>query len=534
MYKEDFLVVFKKGGNKMLLGDILISNAHRYPNKLALIEGIHRMTWRDLNERVNRVANLFLNLGMSRKDRIAIIAENCHQYVEVLFACAKIGVIAVCLNYRLSPEQLSRTMNISQPKAVIVQSKFWDAIESIRSELFSIEIFIALGNGHGYAVDFESLLTQSSTTESVIKLDEEDGYAICYSSGTTGEPKAALITHRNRMANCIQISLAHAVTRDNIVLLPFASYTVGMQQYLFPYAFVGATLVLINFSPKDYLEAIEREKVDTIMINYTLFTLIKEYIEKSKHGYDLSSVKMVRSAGQALSYEQWQEVMDFFNYPLLIKGLAMTEAGLVTSGIPEEYRTWLALNATSEEKKKFNSLGKALLGVQIKVVDDNDQELPKGEIGELIVKGENVVKRFWNQPQVTEEVLRGGWLHTGDLAMIDEEGYMYLIGRKDDRIRTGGYNVYPIEIEEVIARHPVVEEAAVFGVTDERWSEMIMAAVVIREGYEATEDALKEHCRKHLARYQVPKRIFFVKDFPRHPVWKRVLKKELAKQLVGK
>jgi long-chain acyl-CoA synthetase len=212
----------------------------------------------------------------------------------------------------------------------------------------------------------------------------------------------------------------------------------------------------------------------------------------------------------------------------------MTEAGLVTSGIPEEYRAWLAPNVTAEGKRKFNSLGKPLMGTQIRIVDENDQELPKGQIGELIVKGENVVKSFWNQPHVTEQVLRGGWLHTGDLAMIDEDGYMYLIGRKDDRIRTGAYNVYPIEIEEVITRHPAVEEPVVFGINDERWGEMIMAAVIIKEGYQVTEEELKEHCRKHLARYQVPKRIFIVKAFPRHPVWKRVLKKELAQQLEGK
>jgi long-chain acyl-CoA synthetase len=262
--------------------------------------------------------------------------------------------------------------------------------------------------------------------------------------------------------------------------------------------------------------------------------LIKEYLEKSGRSYNLDSVKMVRSAGQGLSYEQWQEVLGFFHHPLLNKGFAMTEAGLVISGIPEEYKAWLAPNATVEEKKKFNSLGRVLMGTQIRIVDENDQELRSGEIGELVIKGENVVKSFWNQPHVTEQVLRGGWLHTGDLAMIDEDGYMYFIGRKDDRIRTGGYNVYPVEIEEVMKCHPAVAEPTVFGITDERWGETIMAAVIVKEGHRVTEDELKEHCRKRLARYQVPKRIFFVKEFPRHPVWKRVLKKELVQQLEGK
>ena len=518
----------------MLLRDILISNAHRYPKKLALVDGTNRMTWKELNERVNKVANALLGLGMRKGDRVAIIAENCHQYAEVLFASAKTGLISVCLNYRFSPGQLSRMTNISQPKAIVVQNKFRDVIESIRSELFSIEIYIGMGNEHGYAVDFESLIGKSSASEPTVELSEEDAYAICYSSGTTGEPKAALISNKNRITNCIQTSLAHGATSNNIMLFPLAMYTSVLQQYLFSYAFVGATLIIINFTPEDYLGAIENEKVDTIMINHTLYTLIREYLRKSKRSYRLDSVRLVRSAGQALSYEQWQEVLEFFNYPTLHKGLAMTEAGLVTSGIPEEYKAQLAPNATADEKKKFNSLGKVLMGSQIRIVDNSDEELPNGEIGELIVKGENVVKIFWNQPHIAEMLLKDGWLHTGDLAMIDEEGYMYLIGRKDDRIRTGAYNVYPIEIEEVIARHPAIEELAVFGAEDEQWGEMIIAAVIIKEGHQVTEEELKEYCRKYLARYQVPKKIYFVKEFPRHPVWKRVLKKELAQQLSGK
>ena len=517
----------------MLLRDIFISNAHRHPNKLALVEGNTRMTWKELNERVNRVSTMLLRLGIGKGDRIAVIAENCHQYAELLFASAKTGVISVCLNHRFSPGQLSRMMKITQPKAILVQSKFKDVVESIRSEIASIETFIGLENGHGYAIDFDSEVSQSSDCEPSVELTEDDGYAICYSSGTTGEPKAALISHRNRIANCIQISLAHSSTRDNVILLPMGMYTVGLQKYLFSYSFVGATLVIINFSPEEYLKAIESEKVDVIMINHTLYTMVKEYVKKSPRTYDVSSVRMLRSAGQALSYEQWQEVLEFFHYPVLNKGLGMTEAGLVTSGIPEEYRAWLSPNATAEEKRKFNSLGKALMGVQLRVVDDNGQELPNGEIGRLMIKGESVVKSFWNQPHIAEKILRDGWLDTGDLAVIDEEGYMTLIGRADDRIRTGGYNVYPVEIEDAIRRHPAVEEPAVFGVTDDRWGETIIAAVIVKEGHQVTEDELKEHCRKDLARYQVPKRIYFVKEFPRHPVWNRVLKKELAQQLLG-
>ena len=255
----------------MLLGEIPISNSHRYPQKLAVVDGGNRLTWKELND-----------LGMRKGDRIAILSDNCHHYVEVLFASAKLGLIAVCLNYRLAGEQLSRTMKITEPKAIIIRDRYQEAIESILPELPFIDTYIGFGNTHHYEFDYESLVSGSSNGEPTVEVSEDDAYAICFSSGTTGEPKAAVISHKNRIANTNQITVAHAATRENTMLLPLALYTSATQQYLFTYAFVGATQVVINFSPEDYLEAVEKEKVDTAMINFTLYNLIKEYLSKSR------------------------------------------------------------------------------------------------------------------------------------------------------------------------------------------------------------------------------------------------------------
>jgi fatty-acyl-CoA synthase len=522
-----------KEEREMLVGEIVRSNASRYPKKLALVGGDVRLTWKDLNEKVNRVANMLIDFGIGKGDRVAIIAENGPEYVEFLFATAKIGAMAVCVNYRFSPEQLSRMMNISTPKAIVVEDHFRDLIEAIRPEVPSIKQYIGLGSNHGYEYDFNARTNGSSAVEPVAEISEDDGCAICFSSGTTGEPKAAFITHRNRIANCIHTGLCHNITRDNVFLASMAMYAGASQNFFLAYLFTGATLVVINFTAEGYLQAIESEKVTNAQTNHTFYYMIKEYLAKANRTYDVSSVKLLQSAGQALSYEQWQEVLEFFDYPVLQKGMAMTEAGTVTMGVPEDYRAWLSPKATEDEKRKFNSLGKPFIGSEMKVVDTNDQEVPVGEVGELLIRGDNVVKSFWNQPHVTETILRGGWLHTGDLAMIDQEGYMYLMGRRDDRIRTGGYNVYPIEIERVMAMHPAVVEPAVLGVNDERWGEMIVAAVILKNGAQLSEEELKDHCRQHLAGFQVPKRILFVKEFPRHPVWKRVLKKELAQEVAA-
>jgi len=518
----------------MLIGDIPRSNANRYPNKLALVDESTRMTWKELNERINRIANMLINLGITKGDRVAIIAENSHQYVELLFAGAKAGFLTVCLNYRYSSEQLSNMLNIVTPKVIVVQGKFKDAVEHIRSEVPFIEKFIGLSKGHDYAMDFDALADASSAREPTVVLNEDDGYTICFSSGSTGEPKAAVFSHRNKITNCIQVMLNHKTTRDAVFIMPMAIYTAQSQVYLCTYCFMGATVIIINFTPEKMLKMIENEKVDTIMMNHNFYLLIKKYIYENKQTFNVSSVKLIQSAGQALSYEQWQEVLTFFNNAQLVKGLGMTEAGMAPIGVIEEYMDWLSPEASEEKKRKFNTIGKPVIGTEIKIVDENDQELPPGKTGELIMRGDHVVKSFWNQPHVTKNVLRGGWLHTGDLAMMDEEGYIYLMGRKDDRIRTGAYNVYPIEIERVMAMHPAIEEAAVFGLPDEEWGEMIVAAVILKQGAQSSEEELKEHCRQHLARFQVPKRILFVKEFPRHPVWKRVVKKELAQVILPK
>jgi acyl-CoA synthetase (AMP-forming)/AMP-acid ligase II len=516
----------------MIVGDMLVSNSDRYPTRIAIVDGDRRLTWRDLNERTNMLANSFLRLGMVKGDRIAVLSDNCSEYVEILFACAKVGLIAVCLNYRLASLQLARMVNLTDPQAIVFSDKFETTADSFRSSVSCIKAWIEFGNLQGDRLDYESLICDSSPLEPDVFVKEDDGHVICFSSGTTGLPKAALITHRNLFANGVQISVAHSASRDNVFLLPLGLYTRGGQQYLFSYSLVGGKLVIINFSPESYLEAIEKEKVDTIMINHTLFNMIKSHIAESNRNYDVRSVKLLRSAGQGLSYEQWKEVVAFFNGAHVYKGLATTEAGVVTTGIAEEYEKWSSPGASEEEKRKYNSLGKPLVGCAIKVVDENGRELPPGQVGKFACKGDNVVKTFWKQPEVEKEVLKDGWFYTGDLASI-EDGYLYLMGRQDDRIRTGGYNVYPVEIEEALAKHPSVQENAVFGVKDEHWAEVIVAAVILRKGQSISEEELKDHCRKYLARYQVPKKIHFVNDFPRHPVWKRVLKKELAQALAG-
>lgn len=513
----------------MLIGDILVSNAYRYPSRLALVFGHKRFTWQELNSEVNRLCRGFLSIGLKKGDRIGFIAENSDDYAKVLFAASKLGLITVCLNYRFAPQQLCRMMTVTEAKALIVDSKFKDIVSQMQCDLPYVEKYIGMGPNHGYDHDFESLFASKDDSEPPCEVVESDPYAICFSSGTTGEPKAAVISHKNRITNCTQICLARKATRDSSILLAMAMYTVGLQQYLFAYAFVAAKLVIINFTPEDYLSAIEQQKPDSIMINYTLFSLIKEYMAKSDKKYDLSSIRVAQSAGQSLSYEQWQEVLNFMGNPMLIKGLAMTEAGVLTLGVPEDLTRWAGAGATEDEKRRFNSLGKPLMGVTLKVLDENGVETPPGEVGELVFKGDNIVKGYWN----AAGNIRDGWLHTGDIGYVDEDGFMYLVGRKDDRIRTGGYNVYPVEIEAVLNKLPGVHESAVFAVQDELWGEMIVAAIICEPGSSLAADELKEQSKKSLASFQVPKKFHFVSEFPRHPVWNRVLKRELAAKLAS-
>lgn len=510
----------------MVIGDMLLNNARRYANKPGIVdEDGTRLTWGEINQRVNSLCHAMLNLGLKKGDRVAVVSENNHQFAEILFATAKVGLVSVGLNYRLTSEQLSSLIRSCEPKALIVQDKFAAVINSISPQPSGVSLWVGIGDGHHYPNDYETLIKEYSPIEPAAEVNEDDILTINYTSGTTGLPKGAIVTHRNRFTLCVaQGLLVLQLVPSDVVLISTPLFGSAGQSWLSDVLFAGSTGVVHVFKAQGWAEIIERERVTVTQMIPTRYKMVLEHLQASARKCDLSSLKRISIGPQAMSRQELQEMMRFFGVSSAVKHYGSAEAALVTYLLSEEISRGLSPDATEADRKKVDSVGLPLLDTRMKLVDDNGKEVGVKQVGEILVKGEVVMKGYWNLPDLSAEVLKGGWYHTNDLGWLDEDGYLYFAGRKDNMIKTGGFLVGPGEIEEVIGRHPAVREVAVIGVPDAKWGQAIKAIVCLKEGQSLTQEEVKEHCRKYLAGYQVPKTVDFINELPRDMLGKVQLK----------
>jgi len=517
----------------MVVGDIATSNSRLFPDKLGIIDEKVRLTWKQFNDRVNRLANALLGLGLKKGDRVAIAAENSHEYGEFFFAIAKAGLITVCLNYRLTLEQLTRILNDCEPRGFLVQDKFREVIEPIKSSVNSLEIVIGIGGDCTGAYEYESLLSEYPATEPDVQVGEEDIFRLQYTTGTTGTRKGAMLTHKNEINNCITRLQSSPAFRDDVVLSNAPLFAVGTQARFLSGCFLGATSVIIPFSAKGWVEMVEREKVTyASLLPSTTFKLVQEYIETSNRKYDLSSLcKFQPEGGQHCSGVDLKEILDYFNIPYthVCKPYGMTEAMPAAYLVPEDIAAGLSPNTTEKDTKRLESVGKPLFNGQMRVVGENEEDIAPGETGEIILRGDQVMKGYWNNPKLTAQTLRGGWFHTSDLGIIDEDGYLYFQGRKDFVIKSGGFLVGPEEVEGAILEHAAVAEAAVIGLPDEKWGQVVTAIVCFKPGQSATEEEIKEHCRQRLASFQIPRSVIYADSLPRDIAYGKIDRRELMR-----
>jgi acyl-CoA synthetase (AMP-forming)/AMP-acid ligase II len=506
----------------MLVGDIVASNAQLYPNKICVVDDHVRLTWAQFNDRVNRLANVLGGLGLKKGDRVALLCENRHEYAEFLFAMAKAGLITVCLNYRLTREQLLRLMNDCQPRAIIVEEKHVAASETVFE---NFDFVFGIGKKHGCPYDYETSLTAASSAEPDVELQEQDIFRVNYTTGTTGTSKGAMITHKNEITNCIMRLQATPNTHEDVVLNAAPLFAAGVQCRFFGAAFLGCTFVLTSFSAENFVQTVEQEKVTYASLLPTTFRMVKDYLKQSPRRYDLSSLRKFQpEGGQHCSGADLREMLEYFNIPyhMSCKPYGMTEAMPSTYLIPGDVAAGLSPKATEKEKRRLESVGKPLFNSRVRVVDENDTDVPQGQVGEIIIKGDQLMKGYWNNPELTARTLRGGWFHSSDLGRLDEDGYLYFEGRKDFVIKTGGLMVGPEEVEAVIMDHPAVVEAAVIGLSDERWGQAVTAITCLKQGCHLTAEEIIEHCRKRLASFQLPKKVIFAEKLPRDVAYGKI------------
>ena len=505
----------------MLLGDLIRRNGRLFPDNTAAIFEGRRFTWREFDERVNRLANALIGLGIRREDHVAILAKNCNEYLEMYFACARNGSICTALNYRLSSRELHYVIDNSEAKVVIVSDEFLDTLEDIRPDLKMPAHYIVIGQTPEGMKSYDDLISEASPEPPSIERHEDDVVLQMYTSGTTGLPKGAMLTHRSLLTIAAGCSFGMQFQAGDCILMvaPLYHMAAGMTS-LATILQAGPILLHRDFNPVAILDDMEGGEVTTVLLIPVMLNFLLQMPDIEKR--DFSNIRAIVYGASPMPVEVLRKGMEIFQCDF-VQGYGQTESSAVLSILNAEDHV---LDGTPEQLKRLGSAGREVFGTEVRVVDENGNDVKPGQIGEVIGKGKNIMKGYWKMPEATAEAIRDGWLHTGDLATVDEGGYIYILDRIKDMIISGGENVYSREVEEVLYEHPAIAEAAVIGVPDEQWGETVKAIVVLKEGQEASAEEIIDFSRERLAGFKRPHSVDLVDSLPRNLSGK-VLKKIL-------
>ena len=505
----------------MIVEDIPSRNARRYPNKIAVVFGENRYTFRELNNRINSLANALGKMGLGKGDRIAMIADNCHQQVEMFWAAAKTGMATATLNPNLSPGELGYLINNARAKVLVFGENYSTLVEALRPQLDGVDDYIVIGVSTKEARSYEELVSCYPPLEPKFKIDDDDVLFLASTSGTTGPPKQIMHTYRSLLVGSLDWVCTFELKEKDILIYagpPFWAHTLPLAEVASFY--MGSTIVFANeLSPYSILEAIEREKVTKIVIISALILELIDYPALSK--YTHANLRRIIVGGAPLPPEVWRRAINSFGN-IFMKAYGLGEMLPITFLFSSDF----IFEGPPEKVRRLRSCGRESINAEAKVVDEQGNDVVPGQFGEVIAKGDSMMKGYWNAPKATEETIKEGYLYTGDLATVDDEGYIYLVGRKKDVITTRGRIIIPTEIEDIIYRHPQVAEAVAIGLPHEVEGEVVKAVVVLKPGKKASEEEVIELCRQHLPDYAVPRSVDFVDSLPRNPNGK-ILRREL-------
>jgi acyl-CoA synthetase (AMP-forming)/AMP-acid ligase II len=514
--------IFRLPEVKMNIGSIFSGHARYRPDHLAFVYEDQRLTWLELNKSINRLANALLELGIQKGDKVATILPNCLELFETYWAVTKIGAVVVPSSTLLLQQGMKTLLQNSDTALLITNSSFVDNINAIKSELPAIayERYLLTDSSDtpGYQ-DYHALKAGASDLEPEdIRIERDDPFNIMYSSGTTGLPKGIVHTHFIRAMYATIFASCYRMTPESVTMHAGAIVFNGAFVDLMPTVYLGATYVLLpQFDPISYIETIERESVTHVMM---VPAQIIAMLNSSKFSVDaLESLEMILSLGAPLHLEHKEE---------LNKRLPGRFYELY--GLTEGFVTVLDKN---DYAAKPNSVGVPPQFNEMKILDENENEVAAGEVGEICGRGPLLMSGYYKQPDLTADAVKDGWLHSGDMGYVDEDGFLYLVDRKKDMIISGGVNVYPRDIEEKAVQHPAVQEAAVFGIPHDKWGETPLAVVVLQENGSATPQELKDWINERVsAKFQRVQDVVIKDDFPRNvagKTLKRVMREDYWK-----
>jgi fatty-acyl-CoA synthase len=504
----------------VILTEVLGKALRLYPRKRAIVCGEESWTYAEFGERVNRLSQVLLSLGVSKGDRVAVLHHNCHRYLESYFGVMQIGAVLVPLNYRLSPRDWVSTLEDSGAILLIVEDTFRQDMESVADYVSDSCIIVWSPGGARLGSDEESLRGYEALLESACaeapppgRVGPEDMAQIYYTSGTTGQGKGVVLSHRNVYMHALGAIAEFKLNDSDIWLHAAPMFHLADGWASWAITWVGAVHVMVReFREGVVLDAIEKEGVTTTNLIPTMLNALVNYPSVGQH--DFSNLRLLLSGGSPIAQRLAERAMETFGCEYAqTYGMTETSPYLTVSSLKDHLR-----DLSPEEQMRFRaSTGREFITVELRVVNKHGEDVSadREEVGEIIVRGDSVMKEYWNLPDATKAAFKDGWLYTGDMAVVDEEGYVTIVDRKRDMIITGGENVYSVEVENVLYAHPAVMEVAVIGVPHDKWGEAVKAVVVLGEGQQATEEDIIRFCKDRMAHFKAPKSVDFVPSLPR-------------------
>ncbi|MBN2333604.1 MAG: long-chain-fatty-acid--CoA ligase [Deltaproteobacteria bacterium] len=513
------------------LQNMLRRNVELNPEKIALIEGKRSYTFREFADRSQRMGNALLNLGLAKGDRVAILSKNSIENAESYFSIPNAGLVLVMLNFRLAPREILDILADAEPRVLLVNEEYVGVVDQLRASLSFVEQFVFIGDRAKTPAGwhhYEEMIAAAKTGWPSAAVTEDDLAALMYTSGTTGAPKGCMAIHRNFYHVGRSLTLALKMDADDCGIIASPLFHATGEVTLMNHVYSGTTSVIMPLWDVDlFLRLVEQYKITTGMLATPMLMFLVDFPHSER--YDHSSLKKIYFAGAPVTPVVFQKAIERFgNVFIHLFGTSET-IGQTTILSTDDVARALASGKT----EILASCGKSFADMESVVVDEDDRPVPPGVVGEIKVRGLGTTLGYWRKEEATKAVFRNGWYYPLDLCTVDDQGYIYIVDRKKDMIITGGENVYPAEVENVLYRHPGVSQSAVIGLPDAKWGEAVTAIILPKEGKKLSTDEIISFCKGEIAGYKAPKKIIFVTDMPRSAsgkILKYKLREEFAVQ----
>jgi acyl-CoA synthetase (AMP-forming)/AMP-acid ligase II len=511
-----------------ILTNILPENCRKFPDKTCVKFENEELSYSELEHKTNQLANGFLSLNLKKGDRIAILSRNNLPFIEIYWAAAKIGLVVVPINFRLISKDVLYMVNDSGTKVVMAQEKFVPVIEPIIKNIPSVEYYIGIDFEQAQWKNYKDLFIGQSSQPPKVDIQEDDLISIMYTSGVTTLPKGVAISQKNWLSSTRIHADVLDIQKEDICLIVNPLFHVAATWPMLCHLYAGGSIVLLSdFDPERIIDTLEKDAITTFN---TVPTIINELLQiPGIEKRNFSHLKWIGYGGATMPIELLMKGMRIFGNKF-IGFYGLTESnGAVTCLLPNDH----LIQDPMGNFLKIRSCGKAVKGIEVKIGDEFGEELPPGQLGEFMLKGETIINSYWKLPEITAQTIQNGWFETGDLGSVDEEGFFYFVDRKKDIIISGGENISSREVEDVIYKHPAVLEAIVIGVPDQKWGEAVKAIVVRKAGYEVSENEIIELCRQNIAGFKRPKSVDFVDFLPKTASGK-IIKREIKEKYLKK